>query len=103
VLLELLVGAEFLDRGIAPGPGQRDLHWLLKQVEAVGLLRSLLSRIGVVIDNESLAFCLQIGLGDYFDDISKFREDLAERILERVYLDALLEIPHVNAGARLKC
>lgn len=103
VLLELLLSSKLLHCCIAPGPGQRHLHGLLKQVEAIGLLCSLLGRIGVVIHNKGLTFRLQIGLGDDIDDIAELRKDLAEGILEGVNLDALLEVPHIDAGERMTC
>lgn len=103
VLLKLILGSELLHCRIAPGPGQRHLHGLLEQVEAVGLLCRLLGRLGVVKDNKGLTFRLQVGLGDDVDDIAKLGEELAEGILEGVDFDALLEVPHVDAGGRMTC
>lgn len=103
MLFKLLLGSELLHGRIAPRPGQRHLHGLLEQVEAVGLLCGLLGRVGVVIDNEGLAFRLQVCLGDDVDDIAELGEDLVQGILEGVDFDALLEVSHVDAGERLTC
>lgn len=69
--LKVLFCPEFLHSRIAPRLRQGDLHRLAEQVEAIDLLCSLLGRLWVVEDDEGLALCLQVGLGNDVDDISK--------------------------------
>lgn len=95
--LKVLLGAKPLHRGVAPRLGQGDLHGLAEQIEAVDFLCCLLRRLRGVEDDKCLAFRLQVGLGHNVDDIAKLGEELAESILQRVDLDALLEVPHVDA------
>lgn len=97
VLLQRLVVLEPLHRRVATRPRQRDLYRLVEQVEAVGLLDGAARRLGVVVDDEGLALGLEVRLGHDVDDGAELGEDGAEGLLERLRLDALLEVPHVHA------
>ena len=102
MVLELVLVACALHRGVAPGPGPSDVHGLVKELEAVGLVNGLLGRLGLLEDDESLALGLQVGLGDDVDNGSILGEDSLQRGLQRLGLDALLEVAHINtvrAGA----
>lgn len=96
VVLELVLVAGALHRGVAPGAGPSDLHGLVKELEAVGFVNGLLGRLGVLEDDESLAFGFQVRLGDDVDDVAILGEDNLQRGLERLGLDALLEVAHID-------
>lgn len=94
--LELLVVACLLDRGVASGAGEGELHGLVEEVEALDFLYGLQGGLGLLEDDEGLALSLQVGLGDDVDDGAVLGEDGVEGGLERLRLDALLEVAHVN-------
>ena len=102
MVLELVLVACALHRGVAPGAGPSNLHGLVKELEAVGFVDGLLGRLGVLEDDEGLALGLQVRLGDDFDDVAILGEDSLQRGLERLGLHALLEVAHIDtvrAGA----
>jgi hypothetical protein len=95
VKLVLVAGLE--DGGVAPGSGQRQVHGLLEQLEALDLVDGGLGGLGLVEDDKGLALGLEVGLGDDVDDVAILGEDGAQGFLEDVGLDALFEVAHVNA------
>lgn len=97
-MLKLVVVPCSLDGGIASGPGQCDLHWLLEELEPLDLFDGLDGGLGVVEDHKCLALGLQVLLGDNVDDISIFGEDGLERLSERLRLDALLQVADVDTA-----
>ena len=98
VLLELLLRSDALYGGIAPGLGKRDLHRLVKDLEALHFLDGRARRFGVLEDDKGLALRLQARFRDDVDDISILGEYLSQRILDDGDLDALFEIADVNPG-----
>lgn len=104
VRVKLFLVARLEDRGIAPGPRQRQVHGLLEQLEALDLVDSGLGGFRLVEDDKGLALGLEVGLGDDVDDVAVLGEDGAQGLLEDVGLDALFEVAHVDAvggGARV--
>lgn len=95
--LEFVVIAGALDGGIASGPGEGDLHGLIEQLETLDLFDGLKGGLGLFKYNEGLALGLQVRLGDDIDDVSILGEDGSQSGLQSFGLDALLEIPHVDA------
>lgn len=74
-------------------------HRFVEQFETIDLVNRTCGRFDIVEDNECLTFRLQVGLGDDFEDVSIFREDLLQRFFELIDLDALLEISDLNDAA----
>ena len=95
--LEVLVIAGALDGGIASGSGEGDLHGLVEQFETLNLFDSLKGGLGLLKYNEGLTLCLQVRLSDDVDDVSILGENGSQSGLQNFGLDALLEIPHVDA------
>lgn len=77
MLLVLLLVAGCLDGSIASRPCYRQAHWLFENVEPLQVPDGSLRGLGVVEDNESLAFCPKVCLGNDIDDIAVFREDVS--------------------------
>lgn len=96
VELELLVVAGLLNRGVASGASEGELHGLVEEVEALDLLDGLQGGLRLFKDDEGLALGLQVGLGDDVDDGAVFGEDGVEGGLEGFGLDALFEVAHVD-------
>lgn len=94
--VKLLFAASQLHGGIAPGARQRDMHRLLEQLEALHLLDGGQRRLGLIEDDEGLALGLEVRLGHNVDHVAILGEDGVQRLLERLRLDALLEVAHVD-------
>lgn len=90
MVLELFVVAGRLDGSIASGSGQRDLHWLLEQLEPLHLLNGLDRGLGAVEDDKCLSFGFQVRLCDDVNDVAILGEDGLERLSQRLGFDALL-------------
>lgn len=90
--LELILVALGLDDGIAAGAGVIQLHGFVKQVEVLELLDGARSRLYRVKDDEGLALRLEVLGGADVEDGAIFLEDLAQCVLQRVELDALLQV-----------
>lgn len=73
--LQRLGVLERLHGSIALLAGERDLDRVVEEVEAVGLVDSLQSSLGAVVDDEGLALGLEVGLCDDLEDVSEFGED----------------------------
>lgn len=97
VCVKLVLVARLEDRGVAPGPRQRQVHGLLEQLEALDLVDSGLGGFRLVEDDKGLALGLEVGLGDDVDDVAVLGEDGAQGLLENVGLNALFEVAHVDA------
>lgn len=97
VLFQRVLVLERLHRRVTLGPRQGDLDRLVEEVEAIGLVDRLERGLGAVVDDEGLTLGLEVRLGDDVDDVAELGEDGVEGGLERLRLDALLEIPHVHA------
>jgi hypothetical protein len=98
VRLKLIRITRTLHTRIAPRLGKGQLHGFLEQLEPLHLIYGLLRALGRVEDDECLALGSQIRLCDDVDDLAIFAEELAERLLELLDLDALLEIADVDSG-----
>lgn len=83
------------DGGVAPGPGEGELHGLVEELEALDLLDGLERCLGLVEDDEGLPLRLQVGLGHDVDDVAVLGKHGRQRLLERVGFHALLQIAHV--------
>lgn len=92
MLLELLLSRLPLHRLIAVRLRQLNLHGLAIHLEPIHLLHGLQRRLLTVEHNESLALALQAGFSDDVDDGPIVRENGRERLLERIDLDAFLEV-----------
>lgn len=98
--VKLVFVARLHDGGVAARPRQRNLHRLVEQREALHLLDGRQGRLGLVEDHKGLALGLEVRLGHNVDHAAIFREDGAQRLLERLWLDALLEVAHVDPAKR---
>lgn len=96
VQLELLLIPRARDGGVAPCPRKCNLHGFLKELKALDLLDGLKSRLWLLKDDERLALSLQVCLDDDVDDIAILREHGGQGFLERLGLDTLFEVAHVN-------
>lgn len=96
VLVKLFLVASLDNRGVAPRLRHGHDHGLLEQLEALEFLDGGLGRLGLVKDHKSLALGLEIGLGDNVNHIAVLGEDGVQGLLERIWLDALLEIAYVD-------
>lgn len=94
--LELLLVASLLNRRVASGAGECEVHGLVEEVEALDFLDGLEGRLGVLEYDEGLALGLQVRLGDDVDDGAVLGEDGVEGDLQGIRLDALLEVAHVD-------
>lgn len=97
VLVKLFLVASLSNRSVAPRLRQGHQHGLLKQLEALKFLDGGLGRLGLVKDHKGLALGLEIGLGDDINHIAVLGEDGAQGLLERLWLDALLEIAYIDS------
>lgn len=77
MLLIFLVIADCLDGGITSRPCYRQAHWLFEDVKPLQVSNGSLRGLGVVEDNESLAFRPKIRLGNDIDDVAVFRKDVS--------------------------
>jgi hypothetical protein len=98
VMFELIIIPCALDSGIAPCSRKRKLHRLVEELEALYFFDSSDGRLVSLEYDECLTLSLQVGLGDNFDDVAIFGENRVERLLERLWLDAFLEVADVNAA-----
>ena len=73
------------------------MNWLPKELEAIDLLGGFVGGFGVLEDDEGLALGLEIRLGYDVKNIPILGEDCLQSLLERLWLDALLEIADVDA------
>lgn len=96
--IEFLGIARHLHSGVAAGTRQRNLHWLVEELETLDLVDRLLCRLRVVEDDEGLTLRLQVCLGDDINHFAILREDDIQCILEDLWLDALFEVADVDAG-----
>jgi hypothetical protein len=78
--------------------GESQLHRLLEQFETLHFINCLLGRLGAVKDYESLALCLQIGLGDDIHDFAILGEELCESFLQLVDFNTLLKVADIHTG-----
>ena len=78
--LKLFRASLSLHRSIAPRSRIVQQHRLIEQFEPLNFFNGSLGGFGFVKDNESLAFRFEVRLGDEFDDIAVFREDLGESL-----------------------
>lgn len=99
--LKLLIATHALHTSIAPRLRKRQLHRLIKQLEALHFINRLLRALCAVKDDECLALGFQVRLGYDVDDLAVLGEKLAERLLELLDLDALLEVADVEARGGL--
>lgn len=90
VRLELLGRAVQLNRLVAARLGHGHAHGLVKQREAVDLVDGLLGLGRRGKDDKRLALGLEVRLDDDVDDLAKLGEDGAQRLGQRLGLDALL-------------
>lgn len=97
MLLKGFLIFKFFYGSVTPLSSQRAYHRLIKEVEAISLLGCQTRRFVVVKDDESLAFRLEVGLGYDVDDFAKLGKDGAQSLLERIGLDALLEVADIDA------
>lgn len=70
VQLKLFLVSGARDGGVAPCPSESKLHGFVEELEALDLLYSLKSGLGLVEDDEGLALCLHVRLGDDVDDVT---------------------------------
>jgi hypothetical protein len=96
VRIELCLVSGHLDCRIAARAGQLDLHGLFEELKAIDLLDGRCRGLGTLEDDKGLALGLHVGLSDDVDNIAELGEDGAQRFLERLGLDALLEVAHVD-------
>lgn len=94
--VELLLVARALDSDVAASTRQGEVHGLVEELEALDLLDRFQSRLLVVEDDKRLALGLEIALGDDIDDIAVLGKDDLEGFLERLGLDALFKVAHVD-------
>ena len=92
-----MVVAGGLDSGVTSSAGKGDVHGLVEQLETLDLLDSLDGRLGLLEDDESLPFGLQVGLGDDVDDVAVLGEDGSQGGFQNIGLDALFKIAHIDA------
>ena len=95
--IKLLLAPILQDGRIASSSGQRQVHRLLEQLEALDLLDGCLGGFGLLENDKSLALGLEVGLGDNIDDVAVLGEEGVQSFLESVRLDALLKVAHVDA------
>jgi hypothetical protein len=99
VCVKLVLVARLHHGGIAAGARQGELHRLLEKLKALNLVDGCLCRLGLVEDDKGLALGLQVGLGHDVDHVAILGEDGAQGLLERLGLDALLQIPDVDPAS----
>lgn len=97
--VELVLVARLHHGGIATGARQRNLHRLFEELEALNLVDGRLCRLGLVEDDKGLALSLEIGLGHDVNHVAILGKDGVQRLLERLGLDALLEITNVDPAS----
>lgn len=88
------------DGGIRPGLGERQLHLLAEDLEALQFLDGLLRAALIVVDDEGLAFALQALLRDDVNDGAVFGEEVAEGGSQKGDLDTLVEVADVDSVER---
>ena len=76
------------------------MHGLVEELESLDVLDGTECRLGVLEDDERLALRLQVGLGDNINNLSIFGEDGMQRFLERLGLNALLEVANIDTGKK---
>lgn len=75
MLLELLVIADCLGGGIASRSCYGQAHWFFEYVKPLQVSDSSLRGLGIVEDNERLAFRPKVCLNNDIDDVSVFRKN----------------------------
>lgn len=101
VLLKLVLVPIANHGRIALGPGDGEVHGLVPELEALDVLDGLGDGFGVVVDDKGLALGLEVLLGHDVNDVAIVGEDDLERVDQVGELDALLEVPHVDAAVRV--
>jgi hypothetical protein len=99
VRVELVLVARLHHAGIAAGARQGNLHRLFEELEALNVVDGRLCRLGLVEDDKGLALGLEVGLGHDVNHVAILGEDGAQGLLERLGLDALLEITDVDPAS----
>lgn len=97
VRLELLFVTRSRHCSVAPRARQSELHRFLKHLKALHLVDGGLGRLGVVEDDEGLAFGLEVGLCHDVDDVAVLGEDGTQSLFQHIGLDAFFKVPHVDA------
>lgn len=97
VQLKLILIPRLQNRSVAPRPRKRELHRLVKDLEALDLLDGLDGGLGAVEHDERLSLRLEVALGYDVDDRSVVGKHGMQDLFESLGLDALLEVPHVDA------
>jgi len=94
--VKLVLVARLQHGGIAAGAGQGELHGLVKELEALDVVDGGEGGLGGVEDNKGLALGLEVRLGDNVNHVAILGKDGAQGLLERLGLDALLEVADVH-------
>lgn len=77
MLLVLLVTADCLDSGIASRSCYRQAHWLFEYVKPLQVSDGSLGGLGIVEDNERLAFRPKVCFDNDIDDVAVFRKNVS--------------------------
>lgn len=75
MLLVLIVISDCLNSGIASRSCYRQAHWLFEYVKPLQVSDSNLRGLGIVEDNERLAFRPKVCLDNDIDDVTVFRKN----------------------------
>lgn len=99
VCFDFVGRARLLHTGVAAHACNRQHHGLVKQDKPLGLVDGTLGRLWVVKNDKGLALGAQVRFGDNVDDGAEFGEDGVEGVAQGFWLDALLEVAHVDPAA----
>jgi hypothetical protein len=100
VRVKLLLVPSLQHGGIAPRASQGNLHRLVEELEALHLVNGGQRRLRIVEDDEGLTLGLEVRLGYNVNDIAKLGKYCAQRLFERLRLDAFFEVAYVDPGNR---
>lgn len=99
--LELVLVTSSLDSSVTSCLRESQLHWLFEEWKGLNLFNCFRGAVDTIKNYKCLAFCLEVGLCDYIDDLAILREDFAESFFEGVNFDGFLEVARINSEYKL--